>query len=794
MDCLVTSTAGVGAAATTTSADEADEAAASLNALLRCLAAMERTHPDAASILKSKLLSEQPCTTLLADWEALSASGELSSAPKPQAWQLKDGTQYTEGDLRVAVAGNELDAATALLEAGIDPDATGERLNGWSPLVFAAKEGHTEMAQLLLKHSANPLHTDRLGLTALDHASYWARDKMVALLQPLSGEQIAPPSVLLPEEKPYWLTTWSSHDHMTIICSAPEFSLSGFEVMNGLFDTCRWYPDRVSFGYDWGGSSSADRSDADPDRVVYSCCHSVACTCKPKGVMIIGSVNWSDPESVMGSQWYPKFCAKIKAAIGAMAQRAEIRVIEIVAIYGGPVTQLELRTLPKMICDGLADVKSKGVDISVAGSDEQTRIKLYLQPMSYTEYFRRFDDEWMSLYTPERAVVKAEGLFLRHGSETATALADRCAMALLYFDGVIPTLVAHGSDQHVTSEPLLELPMSGATVGVDEMDHLTVSVSATLYPGHEWAGKPLALRLADVQDAATAALEMDGWRAALITASCVEVTQSMLLEDARKLLRDGSHLLSVGGGVGTVVGYCDQEWEKQATDAQSSRKRRLQMLSRESDGTRSGSAADSDSEDASEKRLPAREGSPDFESRDPGETSSNSEDGWSCQLEGFVTSLDPLTVTMNLPDGIHQSTFVVQRNGAQRVWLLSEARQREVDTMIATRNEVLQKVKAGMVIEYLAGSHPKHPYAGKWVEAWVTSLEPEALLVKTSNDLQDGPTCEYGQGRFEVRLVSTERQKEIDEAPDEWWWDEPSPWTDGDQEQELQRRLEMLSW
>eukprot|EP01044_Picomonas_judraskeda_P031442 COSAG03_NODE_11743_length_578_cov_0.862213_1_plen_90_part_01 len=63
-----------------------------------------------------------------------------------------------------------------------------------------------------------------------------------ASLKPLSGEQIAPPSVLLPEEKPYWLTTWSSHDHMTIICSAPEFSLSGFEVMNGLFDTCRWYP------------------------------------------------------------------------------------------------------------------------------------------------------------------------------------------------------------------------------------------------------------------------------------------------------------------------------------------------------------------------------------------------------------------------------------------------------------------------------------------------------------------------------------------------------------------------
>ena len=68
---------------------------------------------------------------------------------------------YTEGDLRVSAEANEL-------EAGMDPSAKGEQLNGWSPLIFTAKEGHVEMARLLLKHGANSLHKDRLCLTALD--------------------------------------------------------------------------------------------------------------------------------------------------------------------------------------------------------------------------------------------------------------------------------------------------------------------------------------------------------------------------------------------------------------------------------------------------------------------------------------------------------------------------------------------------------------------------------------------------------------------------------------------------
>lgn len=61
----------------------------------------------------------------------------------------------------------------------MDPSAKGEQLNGWSPLIFTAKEDHVEMARLLLKHGANSLHKDRLCLTALDRG-FWAKREMVA--------------------------------------------------------------------------------------------------------------------------------------------------------------------------------------------------------------------------------------------------------------------------------------------------------------------------------------------------------------------------------------------------------------------------------------------------------------------------------------------------------------------------------------------------------------------------------------------------------------------------------------
>ena len=69
--------------------------------LLRCLAAMERTHPLAASCLKA-ICNHEEFVALMADLAALSASGALEQAPKPGERRLADGESYTGGGLRAA--------------------------------------------------------------------------------------------------------------------------------------------------------------------------------------------------------------------------------------------------------------------------------------------------------------------------------------------------------------------------------------------------------------------------------------------------------------------------------------------------------------------------------------------------------------------------------------------------------------------------------------------------------------------------------------------------------------------
>ena len=90
-----------------------------------------------------------------------------------------------------------------------------------------------------------------------------------------------------------------------------------------------------------------------------------------------------------------------------------------------------------------------------------------------------------------------------------------------------------------------------------------------------------------------------------------------------------------------------------------------------------------------------------------------------------------------------------------------------------------------MVFEY----RHEHCNADQWQEAWIQLLGPETLVVKTTIDLFDGPSAEYGHETFEVRLVSAERQKEIDESPDDWWMHEDSSL---EKSSSLEKRLELL--
>ena len=133
---------------------------------------------------------------------------------------------------------------------------------------------------------------------------------------------------------------------MSVLCSAPEYSLPtdtprtdlpdrftfklwgdnepewrrnkySAEVMVGLFALCDEFGDFVNFGYDWAGSSTAEPADLDPERRVRACCMSLGCSCgSARSTKIVkGAVDWSDPKSVAGSLWFPKYFTKVMGAI-----------------------------------------------------------------------------------------------------------------------------------------------------------------------------------------------------------------------------------------------------------------------------------------------------------------------------------------------------------------------------------------------------------------------------------------------------------------------------------------------
>jgi hypothetical protein len=197
---------------------------------------------------------------------------------------------YEEGDLRQAAADGELERVVQLLELGLEPDAPAEILADWGPLQYAAQGGHARICTVLAEHGANVLATDRNDETALMQAAYWGHAEAVEELERLEGlagkEQSRVPDCVVLAESP---VPWDAkHEDVygptedpksvSIICSAPEFSRCGDKVMVGLFLICDAFGEHIKFGYDWGGSVTAEPADKNPDRVVWDCCHSLACT------------------------------------------------------------------------------------------------------------------------------------------------------------------------------------------------------------------------------------------------------------------------------------------------------------------------------------------------------------------------------------------------------------------------------------------------------------------------------------------------------------------------------------
>eukprot|EP01045_Picozoa_sp_COSAG04_P021598 COSAG04_NODE_2341_length_4295_cov_5.618061_3_plen_810_part_00 len=312
----------------------------------------------------------------------------------------EDPEGYKPGGLRDAAMACDLSAVNELLEAGVDPNSPRERLADWTPLHYAAQLGHTEIIDTLLDHGAEPRPRDRDGQTPLMQTGYWGRaDAKDVLLRRGGGEESeVPPKMIMEEEFASKIGRWNTEGAVTIICSAPEFSLpyedgTKDNVMKALFALCDIHRTHVQFGYDWGGSVTAEPADRDPNRLVPECCLSLACSCGEyrSTAMVKGPVQWWNPKSVAGSMWFPKYRTKVMGAIQAEAQRG-LKLIVMVALKGGPVTQLEHRTMPEILHGAVKDLKRKGFSISLLDDEIKTEIKLCLRIMEYDEFLSQFYD------------------------------------------------------------------------------------------------------------------------------------------------------------------------------------------------------------------------------------------------------------------------------------------------------------------------------------------------------------------------------------------------------------------
>ena len=94
--------------------------------------------------------------------------------------------------LRLAVDANRIDAVQALLEAGFDPDArvrVEDECDTWGMPLYACVRGHQhEIAELLLKHGADPNGQVYASGTPLSEAYGQRDEKMIGLLVQYGGK------------------------------------------------------------------------------------------------------------------------------------------------------------------------------------------------------------------------------------------------------------------------------------------------------------------------------------------------------------------------------------------------------------------------------------------------------------------------------------------------------------------------------------------------------------------------------------------------------------------------------
>ncbi|HZK80674.1 MAG TPA: ankyrin repeat domain-containing protein, partial [Humisphaera sp.] len=83
-----------------------------------------------------------------------------------------------------------LDTVNLLLERHANPNTPNE--HGWTPLMFAARDGYLKIAITLLKHGANTGARDSIGDTAFSLAQHEKHAEIVELLKPPEVKRTQP--------------------------------------------------------------------------------------------------------------------------------------------------------------------------------------------------------------------------------------------------------------------------------------------------------------------------------------------------------------------------------------------------------------------------------------------------------------------------------------------------------------------------------------------------------------------------------------------------------------------------
>jgi hypothetical protein len=117
-----------------------------------------------------------------------------------------------------------------------------------------------------------------------------------------------------------------------VVISSPMTTLDGQNVMEMVEALCKSRSDMI-FGNDHAGSTSGDERD--------------------KGI------NWSNPDSVAESFWFKGYCDRAKGLVTALVQQGH--ALELVCIEGGPICQLEARSMERIKGEVSDDLKSRGV-------------------------------------------------------------------------------------------------------------------------------------------------------------------------------------------------------------------------------------------------------------------------------------------------------------------------------------------------------------------------------------------------------------------------------------------------